>query len=73
MFSKTLVILAAALSIASAAPTGTTNSGPSTTVSRTGTTHSVVAGRAGLHFDPENVVAEIGDVVEFHYTPKNRE
>jgi plastocyanin len=34
-------------------------------------THSVVVGRAGLHFDPENVVAEIGDVVEFHYLAAN--
>lgn len=34
-------------------------------------TKSVVVGRGGLRFDPENIVAEIGDVVEFHFTPKN--
>ncbi|KAF2396102.1 extracellular serine-rich protein, partial [Trichodelitschia bisporula] len=38
----------------------------------TGATHTVVAGRAGqLIFDPENVVAEIGDIIEYHYLPKN--
>lgn len=72
MFTNTLIALIAALGLASAAPTATTGTGSSKTVTLTGVTHSVVAGRAGLHFDPENVVAEVGDVVEWHFLPKNR-
>jgi plastocyanin len=72
MFTNTIVVLASALAMVSAAPTSTTPEKVSRTVTLTGTTHSVVVGRAGLHFDPENVVAEVGDVVEWHYLPKNR-
>jgi plastocyanin len=54
-----------------ALPTGTTQQGPSGTVALTGVTHTVVAGLAGLHFDPDNVVANVGDIVEYHYLPKN--
>ena len=74
---KTLAILAAALGVASAAPTaptptGTTDcSAPSRAAQQPRATHSVVAGRGGLKFDPDNIVAEIGDVVEFHFTPRN--
>lgn len=76
MFSKTIIstiAAAACISGAFAAPTGTTTttSSVSKTVSLTGVTHSVVAGLGGLHFDPENVVANIGDIVEVHYLPKN--
>jgi plastocyanin len=54
-----------------AAPTKTTCDKP-TTVNPTGVTHTVVAGRGGaLVFDPENVVAEVGDVVEWHFLPRN--
>lgn len=73
MFTKSIVVLSAALALVSAAPTSTTPEKVSRTVTLTGTTHSVVVGRGGLHFDPENVVAEVGDVVEWHYLPKNRE
>ncbi|RFU34449.1 hypothetical protein B7463_g1844, partial [Scytalidium lignicola] len=55
----------------SAAPTPTTGNDVSTTVTRTGVTHSVVAGLGGLHFDPDSVVAEVGDIVEWHFLPKN--
>ncbi|OCK83638.1 hypothetical protein K432DRAFT_261935, partial [Lepidopterella palustris CBS 459.81] len=34
-------------------------------------THRVLAGFNGLHFEPENIVAEIGDLVEVHFNPKN--
>jgi plastocyanin len=41
----------------------------------TGVIHRIFAGsttaNAGLHFEPENVVAEIGDLIEFHFLPKN--
>jgi plastocyanin len=67
-FAATLLIAAAGVS---AAPTSTGISYPSRTVAETGVTHTVVAGRAGLHFDPENVVAQIGDVIEWHYLPMN--
>ena len=76
MFAKsaTIAILAVAGLVAAApAPAGTRTERDlaSRTVTQTGVTHSVVAGRAGLHFDPENVVAEIGDVIEWHYLPAN--
>jgi len=75
MVSFTISALSAAalLSAASAAPapTGTVNT--TTKVQKAaGATHTVAVGRAGqLRFDPENVVAEIGDIVEFHYLPRN--
>jgi hypothetical protein len=34
-------------------------------------THTVVAGLGGLRFDPDNVVAEKGSIVEFHFLPRN--
>jgi plastocyanin len=41
----------------------------------TGIVHRIFAGatteNGGLHFEPQNVVAEIGDYVEFHFLPKN--
>ncbi|KAF4336801.1 plastocyanin-like domain protein [Fusarium beomiforme] len=72
MFSK---IVSAALLLAatvSAAPASkTVRSIPDKTVTLTGVTHSVNAGLGGLRFDPDNVVAEVGDVVEWHFLPKN--
>jgi plastocyanin len=53
------------------APTASSSYTPSKVASGTGATHTVVAGLGGLHFDPENVVAEIGDIVEFHYLAAN--
>jgi plastocyanin len=44
---------------------------PSKTASLTGVRHTVAVGRGGLKFDPDNVVAEIGDIVEWHYLPAN--
>ncbi|KAH8748287.1 extracellular serine-rich protein [Diaporthe sp. PMI_573] len=45
---------------------------PRSGITVTGVTHSVLAGLGGaLVFDPENVVAEIGDVVEWYFLPKN--
>lgn len=69
-----LAVLASVLfSLSSAAPTTTTgNTLPSRTVPQTGVTHTVVAGLGGaLVFDPDNVVAEVGDIVEWHFLPKN--
>jgi plastocyanin len=41
----------------------------------TGVVHRITAGstveNSGLHFEPQNVVAEIGDLIEFHFLPKN--
>ncbi|KAL7930803.1 hypothetical protein V8C35DRAFT_312228 [Trichoderma chlorosporum] len=71
--STIFTILAAAVASVSALPKGTPTEGkmlPSRTF-LTGVTHSVVVGRGGLHFDPENVVAQIGDTVEWHFTPAN--
>lgn len=70
---STTFLLAAAAAAAgvSAAPTATTGNKPSGTVALTGVTHSVVAGLGGLRFDPANVVAEAGDVVQFAFLPAN--
>lgn len=42
---------------------------------KTSVVHRIYAGATtennGLHFEPQNVVAEIGDYVEFHFLPKN--
>ncbi|KYK57631.1 plastocyanin-like domain-containing protein [Drechmeria coniospora] len=65
-----LVALVVAATV-SAAPTLTVRQDASKTVPHTGVTHSVVAGLAGLRFDPDNVVAEIGDVIEWHFLPRN--
>ncbi|PSR99193.1 extracellular serine-rich protein [Coniella lustricola] len=63
-------VLAAA--VIKAAPTSTGSIFPSRTVPLTRVTHSVVAGRAGqLIFDPQNVVAQVGDIVEWHFLPMN--
>jgi plastocyanin len=44
-------------------------------VCSSGIVHRISAGSTtannGLHFEPENVVAEIGDTIEFHFLPKN--
>jgi plastocyanin len=65
MFTKNLLLLiASAAALTTAAPTGTQTAPPRAT-------HSVVAGRPGLRFDPENIVAEVGDIVEFHFLPAN--
>ncbi|ORY69613.1 uncharacterized protein BCR38DRAFT_334393 [Pseudomassariella vexata] len=69
--TKTFTTLLFAAGVISAAPTSTSTSHPSRTVSLTGVTHSVVAGLAGLRFDPENVVASAGDIIEWHFLPKN--
>jgi len=45
------------------------------TARSTGVVHRIFAGSKvennGLHFEPQNVVAEIGDLIEFHFLPKN--
>lgn len=74
MFTKTFTaaILLAAAGV-SALPAGT----PTLTERATETqpdrkiTHTVVAGLGGLRFDPDNVVAEAGSIVEFHFLPLN--
>lgn len=72
MYARTLVLSLVTAAVVAAAPTSTGHDLPSRTVPLTGVTHSVVAGRGGaLIFDPDNVVAEIGDVVEWHFLPKN--
>ena len=47
---------------------------PAQPVRYTGVIHRVFAGSTtannGLHFEPENVVAEPGDLMEFHFLPK---
>lgn len=63
-------------SVAVAATTllGLTSAAPPT-VPSTGVVHRIFAGSTvennGLHFEPQNVVAEIGDLIEFHFLPKN--
>jgi hypothetical protein len=49
---------------------------PANQIRSTGVIHRIFAGSTtannGLHFEPENVVAELGDLIEFHFLPKNR-
>ncbi|KAK3998176.1 hypothetical protein QBC44DRAFT_732 [Cladorrhinum sp. PSN332] len=57
----------------SAAPTATSSDSklPSRSHHAPRVTHTVVAGRSGLQFQPDNVVAEPGSIVEFHFLPAN--
>ena len=58
----------------SAALVGLTYAAPSN-IPFTGVIHRIYAGSTtannGLHYEPENVVANIGDLIEFHFLPKN--
>lgn len=68
-----LKTLSAALLLAAgitAIPTAVVRDAPSNTTPHR-ITHSVVAGLGGLRFDPDNVVAEVGDIIEWHFLPKN--
>lgn len=53
---------------------GLTTAAPNS-IPTTGVVHRITAGstteNAGLHFEPQNVVASIGDLIEFHFLPKN--
>ncbi|GKU07414.1 extracellular serine-rich protein [Fusarium langsethiae] len=72
MFSKIFSVSLLLAAVVSAAPASkTVRSTPDKTVTLTGVTHSVNAGLGGLRFDPDNVVAEVGDVVEWHFLPAN--
>ncbi|KAI6758788.1 hypothetical protein HG530_011028 [Fusarium avenaceum] len=72
MFSKIFTTALLVAATVSAAPASKTTRGyPDKTVTLTGVTHSVNAGLGGLRFDPDNVVAEIGDIVEWHFLPMN--
>jgi plastocyanin len=52
-----------------------TSAAPQLKTRHTGVVHRIFAGstveNGGLHFEPQNVVAEPGDYIEFHYLPKN--
>jgi plastocyanin len=65
-----LALLAVSVS-AAPAPSNTEHQDVTRTTTHTRVTHSVVAGLGGLRFDPDNVVAEIGDIVEWHFLPQN--
>ncbi|RYO75306.1 hypothetical protein DL764_010476 [Monosporascus ibericus] len=74
--TKTLatILLAAAATTVSAAPTATYGGAgklPSrTTGDEPAITHTVAAGRGGLlEFQPFNIEAEVGSVIEFHFGP----
>lgn len=74
MFTNTLTVALALLaSEAYSMPTGTTCDKPSQIAAPpTGVTHKVLAGANGLlRFEPESVVAAVGDIVEFQFHPKN--
>ena len=68
-----LTLAASALAAPAPAPTYHNWPGaPTKTYTAPRITHTVVAGRGGqLRFDPENVVAEVGSIVEFHFLPAN--
>jgi plastocyanin len=69
MFTLALLALA---STTLSAPTPTTPEDPSTTAAARANTHTIVAALGGsLTFSPDNVQAEIGDVVEWHFLAAN--
>ena len=71
MFAK-LFSVALLATAAMAAPTATTPDLASRTVPKTGVTHSVIAGFAGqLKFEPDNIVAHVGDVIQWEFMPAN--
>lgn len=59
---------------ASTALIGLTTAAPSQ-IRSTGVVHRITVGSTvennGLHFEPQNVVAEPGDYIEWHFNPKN--
>jgi len=69
MVSFTYIALAATTLL------GFSAAAPALEVRSTGVIHRIWAGSTaannGLHFEPENVVAEPGDLIEFHFLPKN--
>ncbi|KAK7970365.1 hypothetical protein PG996_001206 [Apiospora saccharicola] len=71
--SSLVATLALFASGAFSMPTGTTCDKPAQVAAPpTGVTHTVVAGANGqLRFDPESVIAAVGDIVEFQFHPKN--
>ncbi|KAF2437071.1 hypothetical protein EJ08DRAFT_644599 [Tothia fuscella] len=73
MVGFTSFALIGAAAIASAMPTGTTYTPPTGIISAgpNAATHRVIAGFNGLRFEPENIVAEVGDLVEVHFNPMN--
>lgn len=76
---KTFAFILAAATAATALPTATTpdgsgSNGPTGTEAApgSGTTHIVATGKGGvLDFQPGNIAALPGDVVEFHFAPRN--
>ena len=73
MLAKTLTTVLAIVptAVLGSDPTSTTPSDATKTLTLSGVTHSIVAGLGAARFDPDNVVAEIGDVVEWHFLPMN--
>lgn len=71
MFNKTFAAALFAASIVAAAPTATTFEERTPAQEAPKVTHTVVAGRNGLNFEPNNVKAEVGEVVEFHFLKVN--
>ena len=70
MFSK-IAVGALLATGALAAPTATTPDEVTNTYSLTGVTHSVTAGFNGLNFEPNNVVAQVGDIIQWEFLPAN--
>jgi plastocyanin len=65
-----LLLAAAAVNSVSAAPSSSLASGPSRTRGDSVVTHSITAGD-GLAFSIPNVVANVGDTIEFHFKATN--
>jgi plastocyanin len=73
--NSVIAVFLSALALTSAAPypqgTATIDTRQTETYAAPRETRTVVAGRGGLRFDPENIVAPIGSIIEFHFTPLN--
>ncbi|KAI6780683.1 uncharacterized protein J7T54_001187 [Emericellopsis cladophorae] len=70
---KNILSVAALVSSVLAAPTPTTGGNHPTRADTplTGVTHTVVAGQGGLNFEPANVVAQVGDIIQWDFLPAN--
>jgi plastocyanin len=66
------LLVASFLATALAASFSTTaSSAPSSTSSTAIATHTIIVGEDGLHYTPDEVFANVGDIIEYRFFPQN--
>ncbi len=70
MLTNPILLLSTLAAFSTALPTTTNTNLPSRTTPYR-ETHTIIAGRPGLRFDPEVIVAPVGSILEFHFLPAN--